>query len=130
MQNYEYIAIPAPRKGVSSKGVKGVPGKFANAVTILMNEMAVEGWDYVRSDTLPCEERQGLTGKAVKYHALLVFRRAVEVEVEEPVALLSPPEEDEPEEVVEDEEEIAVDEFPEEIGDTLKDGDTAGEKSV
>ena len=97
MSHYEYIVVPAPRKGVSSKGVKGVPGKFANALTILMNEMAAEGWDYQRTDTLPCEERQGLTGKTVKYHAMLVFRRAIELEVEsdeEPLALAPPDEEE------------------------------------
>ena len=105
MQAYEYIAIPAPRKGQSAKGVKGVPGKFANAITVLMNEMAAEGWEYQRSDTLPCEERQGLTGKAVKYHALLMFRRALEVDDTLPpdqLALPSP-EEDESPEAIEDE---------------------------
>lgn len=73
--SYEYRAVPAPRKGVAGKETKGGPAKFANAVSILMNEMGAEGWEYLRADTLPCEERQGLTGKTVKYHSMLVFRR-------------------------------------------------------
>ena len=90
MSNYEYQVVAAPRKGKSGKGVKGGPAKFANAISGLMNEMAAEGWDYLRADTLPCEERQGLTSKTVKYHSMLVFRRAVADEVapeEEPLAL-------------------------------------------
>ncbi|MEM6408523.1 MAG: DUF4177 domain-containing protein [Pseudomonadota bacterium] len=91
MPIYEYRAIPAPRKGKSDKGVKGVSAKFANAITHLMNEMGAQGWEYLRADTLPCEERQGLTSKVVKYHSMLVFRRAVEAE-EEALALPSPDE--------------------------------------
>jgi len=41
-----------------------------------MNEMGSEGWEYVRSDTLPCEERSGFTSKITVYQNLLVFRRA------------------------------------------------------
>jgi hypothetical protein len=118
MQSYEYIAVPAPRKGVSSKGVKGVAGKFSNAVTLLMNEMAADGWDYIRSDTLPCEERQGLTGKTVKYHAMMMFRRAVEVEdQDEPLALPSPEEEIEVEDPVDTQDE-STDEMSEQDDET------------
>lgn len=96
MSFYEYRAVPAPRKGSNAKGVKGGPAKFANAVTELMNAMSADGWDYLRADTLPCEERQGLTGKTVKYHSMLVFRRALVQEAgvtETPLALPVPTEE-------------------------------------
>ncbi len=78
MTNFEYKAIVAPRRGKAAKGVRGGPEKFANAVSMLMNEMAGKGWEYLRADTLPNEERQGLTGRVVKYQSLLVFRRKVE----------------------------------------------------
>ena len=90
MSNYEYRVVAAPRKGKSGKGVKGGPAKFANAISGLMNEMAQDGWEYLRADTLPCEERQGLTSKTVKYHSMLVFRRGLADEAEpeeEPLAL-------------------------------------------
>ena len=102
MSIYEYRVVPAPRKGSSAKGVKGGAAKFANAITVLMNAMAAEGWEYLRADTLPCEERQGLTGKTVKYHSMLVFRRALMTEeepAEVPLALPVPEDDvwDEPE---------------------------------
>ena len=41
-----------------------------------MNELGADGWEYIRSDTLPCEERTGLTTKVMSYQNLLVFRRS------------------------------------------------------
>lgn len=116
MSNYEYRVVAAPRKGKSGKGVKGGPAKFANAISGLMNEMAAEGWDYLRADTLPCEERQGLTSKTVKYHSMLVFRRAVANEAtldEEPLALEHHEPEHEPEPEQEHETEPQDDATPE-----------------
>ncbi|SDX38290.1 DUF4177 domain-containing protein [Litoreibacter albidus] len=77
MPNYEYQVVPSPRKGKSVRKIKGVEAKFANTISVLMNEMAADGWEYQRAETLPCEERQGLTGKTIKYHTLLVFRREI-----------------------------------------------------
>ncbi len=73
--NYEYKVVPAPKKGRPGKGIKGTEAKFANELMGLMNELGAEGWEYVRSDTLPCEERVGLTGKTMTYQNILVFRR-------------------------------------------------------
>lgn len=81
MPRYEFKVIPAPTKGKSAKGVRGKPEKFANALSLVMNEMGAEGWDYVRADTLPCEERHGLTSKTTTYHNMLVFRRELPEEV-------------------------------------------------
>ena len=44
MAHYEYKLVPAPRKGLKGKGVKGAEARFAFAVQSLMNEMAAEGW--------------------------------------------------------------------------------------
>jgi len=85
MSLYEYRVIPAPRKGKSGKGVRGGPAKFAHAVSDTINSMSMEGWQYLRADTLPCEERQGLTGKTVNDHALLVFRRPLDAMQEQPI---------------------------------------------
>lgn len=75
MQRYEYRVLPAPKKGKRAKGVKGAEGRFAHALTLTMNEMAAEGWEYLRADTLPAEERAGLTSKTTSFQTLLVFRR-------------------------------------------------------
>ena len=77
MTQYEFRVIPAPKRGQKARGVKGPEAMYALAVQTLMNEMGAEGWDYVRADTLPSEERQGLTGRVTVYHNLLVFRRAI-----------------------------------------------------
>ena len=42
-----------------------------------MNTQARDGWEYVRSETLPSEERAGFTKRRTVYVNLLVFRRAV-----------------------------------------------------
>ena len=75
MQAYEYKVVPAPKKGVKAKGVKGPEARFAHALQLVMNDLGAEGWEYQRTDTLPCEERQGLTGKTTQFRHVLIFRR-------------------------------------------------------
>ena len=77
MQRYEYRAVPAPKKGKKAKGVRGAEARFAHALTDCMNDMAAEGWEYLRTDTLPSEERTGLTGRTTVFQNMLVFRREV-----------------------------------------------------
>lgn len=75
MRNFEYKAIPAPHQGTKAKGVKTTQDRFALSMTETLNEMAADGWEYVRADTLPCDERKGLTGTQTTYQNLLIFRR-------------------------------------------------------
>ncbi len=77
MQQYEYRVVPAPRRGEKARGVKTTPERFAHALTQVMNDMARDGWDYLRADTLPCDERVGLTGRATTTQHVLVFRRGL-----------------------------------------------------
>lgn len=88
MPKYEYKVIPAPKRGVKAKGLKDTESRFANALQSIMNDCGAEGWDYVRTDTLPCEERVGLTGRTTTFQNMLVFRRTLEnaVEAVEPPA--------------------------------------------
>ena len=92
MQRYEYKVVPAPLKGEKARGVKTGPDRFALALGTTMNTLAVEGWEYLRSETLPCDERVGLTGKATSFHAVLVFRRArPDVAAIAPTRAIAPP---------------------------------------
>lgn len=75
MQTYEYRVVPAPRKSEKAKGLKTVEARFALTLTMTMNEMAREGWEYLRTDTLPAEERVGFTGRTTAFHHMMVFRR-------------------------------------------------------
>lgn len=92
---YTYSVVPAPKKGLKAKGKRSAENRFANALETIMNEKGAEGWEYVRTDTLPADERQGLTGTKTVYQNMMVFRKVVEEVVEAPKALLAAPEPEE-----------------------------------
>jgi len=77
MTRFEYKVVPAPRRGEKIPGAKTTPERFAVALSHVMNTLAAEGWEYLRADTLPCDERAGLTGTATHFQNMLVFRRAL-----------------------------------------------------
>ncbi len=83
MHRYEYKVVPAPQKGTKARGVKTPEGRFANSIEQLLNQMGQDGWEYQRAELLPSEERAGLTGSAVNWRNVLVFRRAVETATSE-----------------------------------------------
>jgi hypothetical protein len=73
---YEYKVIPAPRKAQRTKGAKGTTERFAIGLQATLNELGASGWSFVRSETLPVDERHGLLRKAVEeFHTVLIFRR-------------------------------------------------------
>lgn len=73
---YEYKVIPAPLRTAKLKGLKTPAERFAHMLEAAVNTEATGGWEYLRSETLPCEERKGLTGTARSFQSVLVFRRA------------------------------------------------------
>lgn len=77
MSSFEYTVIPAPARGEKAKGAKTGIERFAATLSDTLNDMARDGWEYVRAETLPAEERTGLTSRSTVYHNLLVFRRAL-----------------------------------------------------
>ena len=72
---FEYTAIPAPTRGEKAKDAKTPGERYALALSDELNRMAADGWEYIRADVLPSEERTGLTGRSTVYHNLLIFRR-------------------------------------------------------
>ena len=80
MPRYEYLTVPAPRKGEKNKGAKTPEARAAQAMQTLLNAQAAKGWEYLRADMLPMEERSGLTSKTVNYQTILVFRREIDAE--------------------------------------------------
>jgi len=87
MPVYEYKVVPAPKKGVRAKGVKGGEARFAHALMDVMNSHGADGWEYQRTDTLPSEERSGLTHKTTVFQNMLIFRRVID---EQPAAAAIP----------------------------------------
>ena len=86
MQSYEYLTVPAPLKGAKIKGLKTASERFAYQLTLMLNQLAGEGWEYWRAETLPSEERKGLTGTTLVSHNLLIFRRPSAESLAESVA--------------------------------------------
>lgn len=76
MQSYEYLALPAPSRSPKVKGLKTPGERYAHQITMMLNELAAEGWEFWRSECLPSEERKGLTGTTTVQNHLLIFRRA------------------------------------------------------
>ena len=87
MLRFEYKVVPAPRKGEKSRGARTTPDRFALALTTLMNRLGQDGWEYLRADTLPCDERVGLTGSKTTFQSLMVFRRELSEGAEVPAGL-------------------------------------------
>ena len=88
MQRYEYKVIPAPRRGTKSREAKTNEDRFALTLSLLMNDLGRDGWDYVRAETLPTEERAGFTKTRVVEQTVLIFRRSLAG----PAALVNPAE--------------------------------------
>jgi hypothetical protein len=79
MAGYEYKVVPAPKQGLKARGVKGPEDRFAHAMSSLMNTLGAEGWEYLRAESLPNEERRGFTGRTTVIQNVLIFRRALPV---------------------------------------------------
>lgn len=77
MSKFEYKVVPAPKTGLKSKDAKSSEDRFANALQTAMNALGAEGWEYQRTDTLPCEERSGFTKRVTTFQNMLIFRRTV-----------------------------------------------------
>ena len=77
MSDYEYKVVPAPSKGRKAKGRKSNADRFAFSVEEVLNEYSAEGWEYLRAELLPSDERSGLTGSTREWRNVLIFRRAL-----------------------------------------------------
>lgn len=78
MIQYEFKVVPAPTRGEKSRAAKTTSERFALALTNLMNALGRDGWDYIRADTLPVDERAGFTGTKTSFQNMLVFRRVLD----------------------------------------------------
>ena len=75
MEDYEYKVVPAPVRTVKVKGLKTTGERFAHLMTEALNREAETGWEFLRAETLPCEERKGLMSKSRSTQTVLIFRR-------------------------------------------------------
>ncbi len=76
MTGYDYKVIPAPKRAKKVKGLRGTEELFAHTLTDVINEVARQGWEYVRAESLPAEAPGGwFKGASHGTQTVLVFRR-------------------------------------------------------
>lgn len=76
MTHYDYKVVPAPRRAKKIKGVRAPEELFALTLTEAINEVARQGWEYVRAEHLPAEASRGWFRTASHgEQTVLVFRR-------------------------------------------------------
>lgn len=77
MTRYEYKVMAAPTRAPKVRGADTVEARFAVTLAEVLNRAGGEGWEYLRAETLPVEERAGLTGTRTSFRTVLIFRRAL-----------------------------------------------------
>ena len=86
--NFEYTVIPAPTRTKRQKGVKTAVERLAFALEELINEMAADGWEYLRTETLTVEDKAGRFSKIIeKIETVLIFRRPKNAHISKTVAI-------------------------------------------
>ena len=75
MTRYEYKVMAAPTRAPKVRGADSVEARFAVALAGVLNREGMDGWEYLRAETLPVEERAGLTGTRTSFRTVLIFRR-------------------------------------------------------
>jgi len=132
MEYFEYKVIPAPRRSVRVKGAKGVDGKFAATFEKAINELATNGWQYLRAESLPVDERHGITmRKTETYQNVLIFRRVAEVtEPQEPVTALIEDQSDDEDTFDVGDEDLSVSDSEEAAEDAIDADDATEDETV
>jgi hypothetical protein len=78
---FEYKCVGAPEKAKRKRGAKTRSDRVAAAMQEIIAEEAADGWEYLRTDLIPIEERSGMFGRTHEVHrAVLVFRRGTAAE--------------------------------------------------
>lgn len=76
MSYFDYKVVPAPQRVKKVRGVTGAADLFALTLTDAINEVARQGWEYVRAERMVAEAPGGFLRKAAaSEQTMLVFRR-------------------------------------------------------
>ncbi|MBN8291584.1 DUF4177 domain-containing protein [Rhodobacter sp. NTK016B] len=74
---FEYKVVPAPVRAVRVKGLKTTAERFAHTVAESINAEAAGGWQFVRTETMPCETRSALGATKQTQQVVMIFAREV-----------------------------------------------------
>lgn len=72
---HEYKVVPAPTRAPKVKGLKTTAERFAHALAEAINAEAGGGWQFQRTETLPCEERGTLGKVRQTTQVVMIFAR-------------------------------------------------------
>lgn len=72
---HEYKVVPAPQRAQKVKGLKTTGQRFAHTLAEAINAEAAGGWQFLRTETLPCEERGTLGSVRTTTITVMVFAR-------------------------------------------------------
>src|SRR5690625_1018622 len=76
--SYEYKCVGAPEEPRRQRGVRAWSDRAALAMQEVITAEAVDGWEYLRTDLLPVEEKDGFFSRARRtQRAVLIFRREI-----------------------------------------------------
>jgi|GEM_PF-3473860 len=81
MTKYEYRAIPCPEKALRQRDLPKDADPFCETLTAAINDLAGEGWDYIRAETIEVRTRRFLKSRKEE-RTFLVFRREAKPLVE------------------------------------------------
>lgn len=88
---FEYKCIGAPEKAKRKRGAKTRTDRVAVALEEALAEHAVDGWEYLRTDLIPIEERSGMFGRPHEVHrAVMIFRRPLGGAVSHQAPVMAP----------------------------------------
>ncbi|HET7408829.1 MAG TPA: hypothetical protein VFJ13_01385 [Paracoccaceae bacterium] len=77
--DYEYKCVGAPERPKRQRGVRGRSERVALAMQEIIAAEVVDGWEYMRTDLVPVEEKNGFFSRTHEVHrAVLIFRREME----------------------------------------------------
>ena len=86
---FEYKCVGGPERPKRLRGTWSRSDRVALAMQDIINAEAVDGWEYLRTDLVPVEEKASFLGRTQEVHrAVLIFRR--ETVVERPVQAARP----------------------------------------
>lgn len=79
MTSFDYKVVPAPRRARKIKGVKSAEELFAMTLAEAINEVARQGWEYVRTESLVAEGPAGWFRRgSSSEQTVMIFRRSRE----------------------------------------------------
>lgn len=74
MTKYEFRAVPCPQRAQRHQNMPKGADAFSETLTDAINDLAGDGWDYVRTDAVTVQTR-GLFRRRSESREFLVFRR-------------------------------------------------------